>query len=173
MNLKWSLLKNSSAYYRYKIDENNGIFFQWTDLINLFSEKLNSSDISKRFSDLNEGFEFLDENFNLNSIGNKLKNDEPANVDHTTGDILFSKFDEFFDCDVFWKFECKKQSNEELFEQVTKEMTKVAAFIIDYSNQLEELLKKKESETSRYFVLRIFFEPTFTCEMPKNQYYLS
>ena len=57
MNLKWSLLKNSSAYYRYKIDENNGIFFQWTDLKNLFSEKLTSSDISKRSSDQNKGFD--------------------------------------------------------------------------------------------------------------------
>jgi len=151
----WAKISVSSenCLYNFAI-EKDGYTILWTDMKDLFQEKLNARGFTSKFAKLNEDLEDCDSSEGLKeikSILNQPEKCEKVDVCHVENGLEI-KMDWSSDGLPFsWTFNLQKQSSESFERNVTSALTWSIQVLLDQQNRLFRIIRDKDLEIEDYF----------------------
>jgi len=150
----WSNISLKSQNYLYNLAiQEDGYKLIWTDMKDLFQEKLNSEEFSAKFAQLNEDLEDCDNSDSLKQIQSVLS--EPTACDK----VEVRQAETGLEIELDWSseglpwrwiFNLEKQSSEIFQANVTSVLTDTVQLLQHQRNQLFRIIRDKDLEIDDY-----------------------
>lgn len=150
----WTKISVCSENFLYSfVIEDDGYSILWTDMKDLFQEKLNAKEFSCKFTKLNEDLEDCDNSEGLKEIASILTQTETCekvNVGRTENGLELEMDWSSDGLPFSWIFNLQKQSSGCFERNVTSALTGSIEMLLHQRNQLFRIIRDKDLEIEDY-----------------------
>jgi len=151
----WSNISVNSQNYLYDlVIEDDGYKLLWTDMKDLFQEKLNAEEFSSKFAHLNPDLEDCDNSEGLKeieSILTKIATCDKVDVRRAETGLEIELDWSSDGLPWRWIFNLERQSSQSFQTNVTSSLTETIQLLLNQRNQLFRIIRDKDLEIDDYF----------------------